>query len=282
MKRALLALMLAVSAAHAAVDLDALWNFDDPAASETRFRAALAGAQGDDALVLRSQIARTFGLRQRFGDAHRELDAIEPALAAAGVEPRVRAWLERGRTFRSAGQLAEARPLFTRAFAAADAARLERLAADALHMLALAETALDERIAWNRRTIDYARRASDPKARAWEAAALNNIGSDLREAGRLDESLATFREAQAAYERSGRAAGARVARWQVANVLRLLGRADEALSMQLALERDAAAANDPDPEVFDELALLHAAAGRSEAAAQARRRAQELRDGRRP
>ena len=268
--------------AHAAVDLDALWNFADPAATEARFRDALGSATGDDALVLRTQVARTYSLRGRFDDANRELDAIEPALATAGVEPRVRAWLERGRTLRSAGKPMEGKPLFMRAYVTADAARLERLAADALHMLALAEPALDDRIAWNRRTIDYARRATDPRAQGWQATAMNNIGSDLREAGRLDESLASFREAQAAYERIGRPQPLFVARWQVANVLRLLGRTDEALAMQTALERDTAAAGEPDPYVYDELALLQAARGQADAAAQARRRAAELRDGRRP
>ena len=284
MKRSMVAALLWVVcvAAAAAVDVDALWNYSDPAASEGRFRDALASAQGDDALVLRTQIARTLGLRGRFDDAHRELDAIESALASAGIEPRVRAWLERGRAWRSAGQPDKSRPLFNRAYVTADAAGLENLAADALHMLALAATALDERIDWNRRTIDYAKRAKDPNAQRWQAAALNNIGSDLREAKRLDESLATFREALAAYEHIGRAGGTRIARWQIANVLRLKGQADEALAMQLALERDAQAAGDPDPYVHDELALLYAARGEAERAAQARAKAQELRGGRRP
>jgi tetratricopeptide (TPR) repeat protein len=275
-------LIVLATAVGAAVDVDALWNYGDPAGSEARFRAALATAQGDDALVLRTQIARTLGLRDRFDDAHRELDAIEPALATAGIEPRVRVWLERGRTWRSSGQPDKSRPLFNRAYVTADAAGLEALAADALHMLALAATALDERIDWNRRTIDYARRAKSPKARAWQAAALNNIGSDLREANRLDESLATFREALAAYEQIGRADRVRIARWQIANVLRLKGQADEALAMQLALERDAQAAGDPDPEVYDELALLHAALDASDLAAQARAKAKELRANPRP
>ncbi len=280
MKRIVLALAFAAGSAGAAVDVDALWNFNDPAASELRFREALSAAQGDDALILRTQIARTLGLRKRFDEAHRELDAIEPALAAAGVEPRVRAWMERGRTLRSSGKPAEGKPLFVRAFATADAARLERLAADALHMIALVEPQQDERIAWNRRTVDYARRASDPRAQGWQAAALNNIGSDLRDAKRLDESLAAFRDALTAHERDGRADNIRIARWQVANVLRLQGKRDEALALQLALERDAAAANEPDPYVYDELALLHAAAGDATRAAAARIRAEELRRGR--
>lgn len=283
MKRLLWAALLAATmSAGAAVDVDALWNYGDPAASEARLREALGAAQGDDALVLRTQIARTLGLRQRYDDAHRELDAIEPALAAAGVEPRVRAWLERGRTWRSSGQPDKAKPLFNRAYITADAAGLERLAADALHMRALVETSLDERIEWNRRTIDYARRAKDPRAQGWQAAALNNIGNDLREAGRLDESLAAFREALAAYERKGGAGEVRIARWQVANVLRLKGQGDDAMAMQQVLERDAQAAGEPDPYVYDELALLYAARGEADRAAQARAKAQELRSGRRP
>ena len=277
MQRVVLAWAFAAGAAGAAVDVDALWNFNDAAVSEARFRQALSSAQGDDALILRTQIARTLGLRQRFDEAHQELDAIEPALAAAGFEPRVRAWLERGRTWRSSGKPAESKPLFMRACATADAAKLERLAADALHMLALVEPQLEERIAWNRRTIEYAQRANDPRAQGWQAAALNNIGSDLRDATRLDESLVAFRDALAAYERKGRADEVRFARWQIANVLRLKGRRDEALAMQLALERDAAAADEPDPYVYDELVLLYRLAGDQKLATEAEQRAQALR-----
>jgi tetratricopeptide (TPR) repeat protein len=278
MKRWCIAPLLAAGAATAAaVDIDALWAFNDPAASEARFRAALVDARGDEALSLRTQIARSLGLRERFAEAHAELDAIELSLAGAGPEPRVRALLERGRAFRSSGRPLEGKPLFKRAFTLADGARLERLAADALHMVALAEPRLDERLAWNRRTIDFARRAADPRAQAWQAAAHNNIGSDLREAGRLDEALAAFGEALAAFERTGRADRVRIARWQVANTLRLIGRRDEALALMLALERDVAAANDPDPHVYDELAQLHGAAGDAARADAARARAAALR-----
>lgn len=277
MKRVVLACAFAAGSAWAAVDVDALWNFNDPAASEARFRESLSKAQGDHALILRTQIARTLGLRKRYDEAHRELDAIEPSLASAGAEPRVRTWLERGRTLRSSGKPLEGKPLFVRAFETADAAKLERLVADALHMIALAEPNLEERLAWNRRTIDYARRASDPRAQGWQAAAHNNIGNDLREAGRYDDSLVAFCDALAAYERRGGADEVRIARWQIANVLRLKGQRDEALAMQVALERDAAAARAPDPYVYDELALLHRAAGNEKSALDAEARAAQLR-----
>jgi tetratricopeptide (TPR) repeat protein len=230
MRKAAVALLLACTVAQAAVDPDPLWDFANPAASEQRFRQALQGAQGDDVLVLRTQIARTHSLRRQFDVAHRELDALDPLLATAGAEPRVRAWLERGRTLRSAGQPAAAAPWFDKAFELADRQRLEFLAADALHMQALVAPTLDERVAINRRVVAYAQNARDPRARRWDAAALNNIGSDLNEAGHHAQALPVLREAQAAYERAGRPLNVLYARWAVGHTLRLLGRLDEALS----------------------------------------------------
>ena len=60
-------------------------------------------------------------------------------------------------------------------------------------------------------------------------------------------------------------------------MLRLKGQRDEALAMQLALERDAAAAGAPDPYVYDELVLLHRAAGNEKPALEAEARAAQLR-----
>jgi len=90
-----------------ALDLAPLWNFSDPAASEQRFRAALATASGDDALILQTQIARTYGLRGDFETARRILHEIEPRLATAGAEARVRHALEIGRTYASAAHSPE-------------------------------------------------------------------------------------------------------------------------------------------------------------------------------
>lgn len=244
-----------------ALDVQSLWNFDQPAQSEARFREALAQARGDEALVLRTQIARTFSLRGRFDEAYRELDAVEALLPTAGPEPKVRVLLERGRTLRSAKQPAQARPLFARAFEQAEAAGLAGLAADALHMLALVEPGVQGQIDGHRKVIDYARRSADPQARYWEAPGLNNLGVALNDAGRHDEALAVFREMLPVRERLGDAGSVRVARWMIAHTLRLLGRAEEALAMQLDLERECRAAGEADPYVFEELALLYGARG---------------------
>ena len=65
-------------------------------------RDALATAIGDDALILQTQIARTYGLRNDFQKAREILHGIEPQLAFAGAEARARHALELGRTYASA------------------------------------------------------------------------------------------------------------------------------------------------------------------------------------
>lgn len=272
--------LAAMQGAAAAVDVDALWDYARPAVSEQRFRESLASASGDDALVLRTQLARSLGLQKRYDAAMAELDALEPQLErAAGPEPRVRAWLERGRVFRSSGREREAEPWFRRAMEVAERERLESLAGDAIHMVALVQPTLEGQLEWNRRVVAYARAAKDERARGWEGPALNNMGVALNQAGRHEEALSVLREAQAAYEQRSSAARVRIARWMVANTLRRLGRTDEALALQLALEAEHRAAGSRDHYVFDELALLYEARGEAERATHYRQLSEAARKG---
>ena len=250
-----------------AMDIKGLWNFADPAASEAVFRARLASASGDDVLSLQTQIARSLGLRSRFDEAHALLDRIESRLAAAGAEPRVRYLLERGRTFRSSRQVDRARPLFAQAVQAAAAAGLDELSVDAMHLMALVEPVVDEQMRWNLRALAVAESSTDANARSWKASLANNIGMTLHDEGKFDEALQQFRSAAVAREPMGNAANSRAAHWMVAWALRSLKRHDEALNILRRLEREAAAAREPDGFVFEELAENLLAIGQ---AAQAR------------
>lgn len=244
------------------MDIRSLWNFDDPAASEAVFRRLLVEAQGDDALSLRTQVARTHSLRRQFAQAHAELDAMQPALAAAGAEPRVRHLLERGRTLRSAGEKQQARPLFVQAVDAARAARLDELAVDAMHMVALVEPETADQLQWNDRALAVALASAEPNARAWEGSLANNSGMSLHGAGRFDEALASFRQALVARERDGKPAQVRIAHWMVAWTLRALQRHEAALDIQHRLERERAEAGEVDGWVFAELGENLSALGR--------------------
>jgi hypothetical protein len=82
-------------------DFDRLWDYNDPAATEARFRALLpeaeASADTGKLAELLSQIARTHSLRGQFDAAHPLLDRAESLLAAGeSSRARVRILLERG------------------------------------------------------------------------------------------------------------------------------------------------------------------------------------------
>jgi tetratricopeptide (TPR) repeat protein len=265
--RRLLCLALILCAWEArAMDIASLWNFDDPAASEARFRAALAQARGDDALSLQTQIARTYSLRRRFDEAHALLDTLAPQLADAGAEPRVRALLERGRTFRSARERDKARPLFEQAAALAQSAGLEFLAIDALHMVALVQTDPQEELRWNRTALAAAQAARDPAAREWEGSLSNNLGMTLHGLGRYREAMDAFRTQLAVRERQGRPARIRVARWMIAWTHRALGEHDAALALLHTLDRELAAAKASDGYVPEEIGENLLALGRGDEA----------------
>lgn len=67
--------------------IDALWDFEDPAGSERRFRDLLTQVDGHsaEAAEILTQIARTLALRGKFEEAHGTLDGVQPLLSAAVV-----------------------------------------------------------------------------------------------------------------------------------------------------------------------------------------------------
>lgn len=268
--------MAVAAGAQAAVDIDALWNYADPAASEQRLRAAAEGASALDRLLLQTQVARTYSLRARFDEAHRELDAVaaDPLAEAPAVAVRLR--LERGRSFNSAGQGERARPLFEDAFARAQAAGLDDLAVDAAHMVAIAYGASDLALAWNRRALAIAETSPDPRARRWRLALLNNSAWALHDQGRAAEALPLFEQALAEARQRGRRTPILIADWSVARCLRSLQRYDEALARQRALLATHLDAGSDDGYVHEEIAENLLALGRADEAAPAFARAAAL------
>ena len=109
--------------------------------------------------------------------------------------------------------------------------------------------------------------STQPAAQKWSASLHNNTGYALHLLGRYDEALREFQLALAERERGGRPQNIRVAYWMIAWTLRALGRTNEALEIQLRLERECDAAGDPDPYVFEELELLYKTLGDEKKAA---------------
>jgi tetratricopeptide (TPR) repeat protein len=234
-----------------ALDLTALWDFDDPAGSEERLRAAAEVAEGADRLVLLTQVARSVGLQERYDEGHAILDDV----ATGDAEVATRVSLERGRLLRSAGDPEAARPHFDAAEQTAAAASLDVLRVDAVHMQALVADPAD-RLAITERALELAAYSRDPAARDWDASLLTNIGMVHADRGDFGDALASFEHALAARERIGDQARVRDGRWMVAWALRNLGRADDALTMQRELKAELDAVGRTDPYVDEELGLL--------------------------
>jgi len=268
-----------------AIDLALLWDFSQPELSEQRFRSALGTASPDDGLILQTQIARTYGLRRDFVRAQEILKSVEAQVATASAEARVRHQLEFGRTLASAKHAAEsqtaavmeqARSSYLRALEDAQANQLDALAIDALHMLAFVDTAAADQLKWGEQALAIALASLQPAARQWEASLRNNIGVALHQLQRYDEALVQFQRAAVLRERAGDANATRVAHWMVGWTLRALNRLDEALEIQLRLERECEAAGVPDPYVFDELEALSRTRGDDVGAQQYAERRRQL------
>jgi tetratricopeptide (TPR) repeat protein len=265
------------------LDIQAMWNFRDPQASEARFRDALKTANANDAFVLNTQIARTFGLRRDFTQARAHLASLTSSLEKVGAEAQTRYWLELGRTYASATHQpgesddAKAREAYANAMRIARANQLDGLFVDVIHMMAFVDRTPADQLRWGNEALAVVLASKQPQARAWEASIRNNIGIAHRDMGELTRALAEFQQAATLREALGDPHRLHVARWMIANTLRIMKRTDDALALQLTLRDERARAGEPDAYVFDELALLYAEKGDADNAQKSRDAASALR-----
>lgn len=218
-------------------DFNDMWDYNDPAATETKFREVLASTQTADAsytLQLLTQIARTLGLQKKFDEAHAMLDDVESRMSGRDLV-EVRYLLERGRALNSSKQAEKAVPLFRKAVDVAGQIGADFYAVDALHMLGIAAPP-GERLDWNHKAIAYTERSSQERAKNWLGSLYNNTAWTLFDETRYAEALDLFEKAQVMREQQGSPREIGIARWCVAKTLRMLGRVDEALVIQRELE----------------------------------------------
>ena len=208
-------------------DFDKLWDYNDAAATERKFRELLPAAQksGDASYhaQLLTQIARTQGRQGRFDDAHATLDSVEKMLRDDMKLARARYLLERGRVFNSSGQPAKAMPLFEQAWKAAEEAKTPRYAVDAVHMLAIAAPTPREQIDWNLRGIAMVE--ADPSQKGWRHALYNNLGESYAKAGEYAKALEAFEKLAAINDND------MYTMKDQARMLRLLGQVDRATAI---------------------------------------------------
>jgi len=208
-------------------ELDSLWDFGNPEASEKRFREAADGARRAEALT---QLARAVGLQKRFDEASEILEEAEALGGGDLVAARIA--LERGRLLRDTG--CDAKPAFEKARLLCEANGFEFYAVDAVHMLALCESGNDA-ILLNQQAIDFAAKSESLRVRQWQVSLLNNLGWSYFDVGNFDRALDCFLKTVRMREKRGEVKEAGIARWCAGRTLRELGRLDEALEIQYAL-----------------------------------------------
>jgi tetratricopeptide (TPR) repeat protein len=257
--------------AEALPDFHALWDFDDPAGTEYRFKSLIPQAkESGDAnyyCELLTQIARSQGLQGKFGEAHATLDAAYAAMRDESSVAMVRYLLERGRVYNSSGDPGVARGYFLKAFDLADNIDADFYAVDALHMLGIVDPP-EKQMDWNVRALEIAERSEDERARKWRGSLYNNMGWTYHDMGEYENALRMFEKSLAFREEADDSAGVLIAKWAVARANRSLGNVEEALKMQVELEKNVEQYGlPPDGYVYEEIAECLLLLGREQESA---------------
>ncbi len=222
-------------------DFDKLWDYNDPAETEKKFREFLPAAEkGKDKgyyIELLTQIARTNSLRKKFTEAHEILDKAMKLIRAEHVVPRIRYMLERGRAYNSSGEFEKARELFLAAYQQADKYSEDNLAIDAVHMLGIVDKGEDS-LKWNELAIEMAERTTDEKAKGWLGPLYNNTGWTYFDMKELDKAMELHKKNVEYHTQRNNKQSISIAKWSVARILREMGKVDEALKQQLELRKE--------------------------------------------
>ncbi len=238
------------------VEIDSLWNYNDPSSSEIKFKnyipKAEESADKDYLCQLLTQIARSQGLQMKFDEAHKTLDEVLELLDETTPIARIRYMLERGRTFNSSKVVENAKTFFKEAYKLAKASKEDYYAVDAAHMMLIAEKG-EESLQWNEIAIKDADESSVVRAKNWLGPLLNNTGWTYHDMGSYEKALELFEKCRQWHKERNTGLGYFIARWTVARVHRSLKDYDKALALQYNLQEEMEENHKPDGFVYEEI-----------------------------
>ncbi|MCC6866157.1 MAG: hypothetical protein IT280_08365 [Ignavibacteria bacterium] len=222
-------------------DFDKLWDYNNPAATEKKFRDILPSAEKSKDrgyyIELLTQLARTYSLRKKFDMAHVILDKAMKIIRAEHIIPRIRYMLERGRTYNSNGEINKASELFKAAFLQAEKYGEEYLAIDAAHMMGIVTNGEDS-IKWNEIAIKLAMESNDENAKRWLGSLYNNTAWTYFDMMEFDKAIELHKKNVEYHSLQNNKQQLSIAKWSVARVMREMGNAEEALNMQISLQNE--------------------------------------------
>jgi tetratricopeptide (TPR) repeat protein len=246
-------------------NFDAMWDYNDPAASEELFVAILAGLK-DSAEIsydqnyhveLLSQIARAQGLQGKFAAADSTLQTAEKLLTEETVSGKMRFLLEKGRLHNSMAESKIAAQYFKQAYQFGQENDLDFYTLDALHMLGIVSEP-EQQIKWNLQALQIAENSQDLRVKSWLGPLYNNLGWSYHDQQDYKTALEYFQKGYE-YRKSGQdEAATRIAKWSIGRALRSLQRYNEAKEIMLELQNEIEQKELPaDGYVYEELAELY-------------------------
>lgn len=220
-------------------NFDDIWSYGDPVIVEQKFQEMLPQAEAlqDKSIYFQmlSQIALAQAMQKKFDEAHKTLDKAETLLTPEYALAHARILLERGRVYQQADDNAQALKYYEQSYEISKKHNLDFHTINAAHMIAIIAAKTEDKIAWNNRALDLAKGTNDKRAQDWLGSLYNNLGRNYMDAHQYEQALVMFQEALGCREKEAYVPNIRIAKWQVACSLRMLGRLDEALRMLLAL-----------------------------------------------
>ncbi|MFP4460486.1 MAG: tetratricopeptide repeat protein [Candidatus Zixiibacteriota bacterium] len=259
-------------------EIDKLWNYSDPAGTETEFEKLLSLVEQDINYKgeLLTQIARAQGLQGKFDEAKATLAKVEEMLDETGPKVEARYYLELGRMYKSSGKAEESREYFEKAWDIAKGNAEMYHAMDAAHMMAIVSEP-DKQLVWALKAIALGENSDDPKVKTWLGPLYNNTGWTYHEKGQYEKALELWQKGLKLREEAGSLPEIMIAKWTVARAHRSLENYDKALEMQNAILEERAENNlPPDGYVYEELGELYLEKGNDELAKENFARAYEL------
>ncbi|MCF7793545.1 MAG: hypothetical protein K9N09_07295 [Candidatus Cloacimonetes bacterium] len=248
-------------------NFDVMWDYAHPDSTEMRFKEILPlltqtsefSVSDEYNAELLTQIARAQGLQGKFNEAAKNLEKADSLITDKMPTAKIRYLLEKGRLLNTMNQTEEANKLFFQAYEFGKKDSLDFYTLDAAHMLGFT-TPLEQQLDWSLKALDIARTSDDPRCEQWEGPLYNNIGWTYFDNKDYFHAHKMFMNDFEWRKEHNDEAGARVARWSIARSLRSMFKFDEALHIQLALEKDLQENNlPPDGYVYEELTELYQA-----------------------
>jgi tetratricopeptide (TPR) repeat protein len=238
------------------VEIDSLWNYNDPASSEIKFKNYISKAEesGDKDYLcqLLTQVARSQGLQMKFDEAHKTLDSVLDKLDDTTKTARIRYLLERGRVFNSSNVKENAKTFFREAYNLAKANNEDYYKVDAAHMMGIVETG-EESLRWNEIAIKDAESSESEKTKKWLGSLLNNTGWTYHDMGNYEKAMELFIKCRDWHKERNTGKGYEIARWTVARTYRSLGDFNKALEQQMELKKDLETNKSGDGYVYEEI-----------------------------